>query len=114
MAREELAPSVVGGLLVSYRLKGELKASPSTEDGTASGCGGSGASLGALGRLEGDEDLAPRVFAMANSKKVVGGARWLELRWGSSGSGALTWLLFRTKERFFARQMMGLKLKFGI
>ena len=32
-------------------------------------------SLGALRRLEGDEDLAPRVFAMAISEKVAGGAR---------------------------------------
>ena len=53
----------------------------STGGGTTSGCGGSGmepwiwVSLGTLRRLEGDEDLAPRVFAMAISKKVAGGAR---------------------------------------
>ena len=31
-------------------------------------------SLGTLKRLEGDEDLAPRVLAIAISEKVVGGA----------------------------------------
>ena len=69
----------MGGLLVSYRLVGELKGAFSTEGGTTSGCGGSGmepctrVSLGALSQLEGDEDLALRVFAMAISKKVGGG-----------------------------------------
>ena len=65
MAREELAPGVVGGLLVSYRLVGEVRGASSIDGGTASGCEGSvmepstGVSLGALRRLEGDEDLAP-------------------------------------------------------
>ena len=81
MALEELAPGVVGGLLVSYRLEGELKGVSSTEGGTTSGCEGSvmepciGVALGALGRLEGDEVLAPRVFAMANSERLAEGAR---------------------------------------
>ena len=71
----------MGGLLVSYRLEGELRGTPFTEGGTASGCEGSvmepctGATLGALGRLEGDEVLAPRVFAMANSERLAEGAR---------------------------------------
>ena len=57
MAREELAPSVVGGLLVSYRLEGELRGAPSTEGRTASGYEGSimepctRATLGTLGDL---------------------------------------------------------------
>ena len=33
-----------------------------------------GVSLGTLRRLDGDEDLAPRVLAMALSEKVAGGA----------------------------------------
>ena len=110
LAREELAPGVVGGLLVSYRLKWELRGAPSTESGMASGCEGSimepctGATLGALGRPEGDEVLAPRVFAMADLKRFERGwpkmrAR-LGLRWKSSGNGALAWLLFCTKWRF--------------
>ena len=43
-------------------------------------------SLGTLRRLEGDEDLAPRVFAMAISKKVAGGARaaWAQIRGGGA------------------------------
>ena len=71
---------MVGGLLVSYRLEGELKGASSTEGGTTSGCEGSvmepctGAALGALGRLEGEEVLAPQVFSMADSEKVVEGA----------------------------------------
>ena len=81
MALEELAPGVVGGLLVSYHLEGELKGASSTEGGMASGCESSGVSLGAMGQLEGDEDLAPWVFAMVDSKKVVGGARvaWAQM-----------------------------------
>ena len=72
MAREELALGMVGGLLISYRLEGGLRGASSTEDETTSGCEGSvmepctGVSLGALRRFEGDEDLAPRVFAMAD------------------------------------------------
>ena len=72
MAREELALGMVGGLLISYRLEGGLRGASSTEDETTSGYEGSvmepctGVSLGALRRFEGDEDLAPRVFAMAD------------------------------------------------
>ena len=81
LAREELAPGVVGGLLVSYCLEGELKGPPSTEGETVSGCEGSvmepctGATLSALGRLEGDKVLVSWVFAMADLEKLVGGAR---------------------------------------
>ena len=81
MAREELDPGVVGGLLVSYRLEGRLRGAFSIEGETTSGCEGSvmepctGVFLGALRRLEGDEDLASRVFSMAISEKVAGGAR---------------------------------------
>ena len=42
LASEELALSVVGGLLVSYRLERGLKGASSTGGGTTSGCGGSG------------------------------------------------------------------------
>ena len=61
MAQEELAPGVVGGLLVSYRLEGGLKGASSTGGGTTSGCGGSGMEtlwtgvfLRSLRRLDGD------------------------------------------------------------
>ena len=82
----------------------------SIEGGTTSGCEGSvmepctGATLGLLGRPEGDEVLAPRVFAMDDSERFE--RRWPEvrvrlgLRWRSSENGALAWLLFRTKWRF--------------
>ena len=52
----------------------------STGGGMTSGRGGSGMvawtrlSLGILGRVDGDEDLAPRVLAMAILEKVAGGA----------------------------------------
>ena len=71
---------MVGGLIVSYRLVGEVRGAFSTDGGMASGCEGSvmepciRVSLGALRQLEGDEDLAPRVFAMADSEKVARGA----------------------------------------
>ena len=90
LAREELAPGAVGGLLVSYRLEWELKGASSTDGGMASGCEGpimepcTGVSLGALRRLEGDEDLAPRVFAMAASEKVAKGVRTTWAQMGSS------------------------------
>ena len=101
---------MVGGLLVSYRLEGELRGTPFTEGGTASGCEGSvmepctGATLDALRWPEGDEVLAPWVFAMDDSEMFERG--WpkvraqLGLRWRSCGNGALAWLLFRSKERF--------------
>ena len=53
---------------------------PSTGGGSTSGRGGSGVEpwigvyLGTRRRLDGDEDLAPRVLAMALSEKVAGGA----------------------------------------
>ena len=52
----------------------------STGGGTRRGRGGSevgpwtGVSLGILSRVNGDEDLAPRVLAMAVSAKTVGDA----------------------------------------
>ena len=55
LALEELTLGVVGGLLVSYRLEGELRGASSTEGERTSGCEGSvmelciGAFLGALG-----------------------------------------------------------------
>ena len=71
----------------------------STGCGTIGGRGGSGAaawteaSLGILRRADGDEDLAPRVLAIAVSE---GGRKWVRLaqaeergRW----EGALVWLL---------------------
>ena len=110
MAREDLAPRVVGGLLVSYHFEGELRGAPSTEGGTASGCEGSvmepciWATISALWRPEGNRVLAHRVLAMVDSERFERGwpkvrAR-LGLRWRSSRNGALAWLLFRTKGRF--------------
>ena len=115
MAREEPAPGVVGGLLVSCRLEGELKGASSTEGGMANGCEGSvmepctGASLGALGRPAGDEVLAPRGFAMADSEKVARGVRaaWgqMEVLWKwCSGLAPIAHQM-----EVFARQMVGLK-----
>ena len=63
----------------------------STGGGTTNGRGGSGMapwtgiSLRILRRVDGDEDLAPRVLAMTVSEKVVGGVRVTWLRWGSDG-----------------------------
>ena len=97
---------MVGGLLVSCRLVGELKGASSTGVGTTSGCGDSGmepctgVSLTALRQLEGDEDLAPMVFAMAISEKVARGARMAWTQMGVRWKGALAWLLFRTKGKF--------------
>ena len=97
---------MVGGLLVSYRLERRLRGASSTEGGTDSGCEGSvmepctGASLGALGRPEGDEVLAPRVFAMADSKKVARGVRAAWAQMGVLWKGVLAWVLFRTKGKF--------------
>ena len=86
MGRDELAPGVMGGLLVSYRLRGGLRGAPSIEGGMASGCEGSimesctGTTLGALWWPEGDGVLAPRVLAMADLEKVERG--WSEVRVG--------------------------------
>ena len=61
----------------------------STGGGTINGRGGSGMapwtgiSLRILRRVDGDEDLAPRVFAMAISEKVGGGAC---VAWAQMGS----------------------------
>ena len=106
MAREELDPGVVGGLLVSYRLEGRLRGASSIEGGTTSGCEGSvmepctGVFLGALRRLEGDEDLAPQALAMADSKKEAKGARAAWAQMGVLWKGVLAWVLFRTKGKF--------------
>ena len=68
----------------------------STGGGTTSGHGGSGMaawiglSLRILRRVDGKEDLAPRVLAMAVSEKVTGGARDLAQVEGSDGR--LLWL----------------------
>ena len=115
MAQEELAPSVVGGLLVSYRLGRELRGVSSTEGGTASGCGGSvmepctAATLGALGRLEGDEALAPRVFAMADSEKVAEGARAAQAQMGVLWKWCSILAAISHLRKVFAWQMTGLK-----
>ena len=64
---------------------------PSTGGGTTSGRGGSGMvawtglSLGILKRVNGNEDLTPRVLAMAVSEKVAGGAHGLAQVEGSDG-----------------------------
>ena len=76
----------------------------STGGETTGGRGGSGVvawtgvSLGILRRDDGDEDLAPRVLAMAVSEKAAGGARGLaQVEGGQMGgcSGlAPLWYLF--------------------
>ena len=86
MGREELALGVVGGLLVSFRLRGGLGGSPSTEGGMAGGYEGSvmesctGETLGALLRADRDGFLAPLVLAMADVKKLEKG--WPKVRGG--------------------------------
>ena len=86
LGQEELVPGVVGGLLVSYPLRGGLVGDLSTEGGTASGYEGSvlesctGTTLGALWWPEGDGVLAPSVLAMADVKKLENG--WSEVRVG--------------------------------
>ena len=110
LGREELAPSVVGGFLVLYRLREGLGGDPSTEGGKTSGCEGSvmesctRTTLGGLWRPEGDRVLAPCVLGMADLEKVERG--WPEVSVGiffrqrSFGNGALAWLNFRTKGGF--------------
>ena len=106
---------MVGGLLVSYHLEGEFRGASSTDGGTANGCEGSimepctGASLGALGRPEGDEVLAPRIFAMADSERVVGGARtaWAQMEVIWKWCYGLAPISHQME--IFARQMAGLK-----
>ena len=86
LGSEELAPDVVGGLLVSYHLRGGLDDAPSTEGGMAGGYEGSvmesctGETLGALLRADGDGVLVPLVWAMADVKKLKKG--WAEVRRG--------------------------------
>ena len=78
----------------------------STGGGTTSGRGGSGVepwtsvSLGALRRLNGDEDLAPRVLAMAILEKPTRGARGLGSDGGVRRKVALVWILFGTYLKF--------------
>ena len=57
-------------------------------------------SLGALRRLEGNEDLAHWVFAMAILKKGVGGTRTAWAQMGVRWKVALVWLLFGTYLKF--------------
>ena len=59
-----------------------------------------GVSLGTLRRLEGDEDLAPLVLAMAISEKVAGGACAAWAQMGVRWKVALVWHLFGTYETF--------------
>ena len=86
MGREELALGVVGGLLVSYHLRGGLGGASSTEGGIAGGYEGSvkesctGETLGALVWVNGDVVLASLVLAMADMKKLEKG--WSEVRGG--------------------------------
>ena len=109
---------MVGGLIVSYRLVGEVRGASSTNGGMASSCESSvmelctGVSLGALRRLEGDEDLAPWVFAMVDLEKVAGGARaaWAQMGGGSSEGCSGLGPISHQREV----QMTGLKMKFGI
>ena len=62
-----------------------------TRGRTTSGHGGSGMaawtglSLGILRRVDGDEDLAPRVLAIVISKNVAGGVHGLAQAEGSNG-----------------------------
>ena len=51
---------------------------------------------GSLRWLEGDEDIAPQVFAMAMSEKVAGGACVAWAQMGVRWKGDLAWLLFST------------------
>ena len=60
-----------------------------------------GVSCGALLRLDGDEDLAPRVLTMADSEDMGGGARGLGLdgreKMEGCSSLALLWHLFEVQ-----------------
>ena len=89
MGREELAPGVVGGLLISYHLRAGLGGAPSIEGGTKSGCEASvmesctRTTFGALLRAEGDGVLAPRVVAMADDSCPTGVCLvdWCSINW---------------------------------
>ena len=78
----------------------------STGGGTTSGRGDSdmeawtGVSLGTLRRVDGDEDLAPRVLAMAILEKPARGAHDLGSDGGVKRKVALVWLLFGTYLKF--------------
>ena len=79
----------------------------STGGGTTSGRGGSGMaawtglSFGILRRVDGDEDLAPRVLAMAILEKPTRGARGLGSDRGGQTKGcsglAPLWHLFEVQ-----------------
>ena len=78
----------------------------STGGGTTNGREGSGMaawaglSFGILRRVDGDEDLAPRVLAMAILEKPARGARGLGSDGGVRRKVALVWLLFGTYLKF--------------
>ena len=80
---------MVGGLLVSYHLKGELRGAPSIEGGMTGGCEGSvmesctRTTFGALLRASGDGVLAPRVVAMADDSCPTGVCLvdWCSINW---------------------------------
>ena len=109
---------MVGGFLVSYRLEGELNGASSTEVGTASGCEGlvmepyTGATLSALGRPEGDEVLAHRVFSMADLERFERGwpevhAAWAQTQVLWKWYFGLASILHQME--VFTRQMTGVK-----
>ena len=106
---------MVGGLLVSYCLEGELKGPPSTEGETVSGCEGSvmepctGATLSALGRLEGDEVLVSWVFAMADLEKVIRGAFAAWAQMGVLWKWCSVLAPISHLKKVFVGQMTGLK-----
>ena len=106
---------MVGGLLVSYHLEGELRGASSTEGGTTSGCEGSvmepctWATLDALGRLEGDEVLTPRVFAMADLEKVIRGAFAAWAQMGVLWKWCSVLAPISHLKKVFVGQMTGLK-----
>ena len=71
----------------------------STGGGTTRGCGGldmdpwTGASLGIFRRVDGDEDLAHRVLAMAGQRNGRRCVRLAEVEGRGRQEGALAWLL---------------------
>ena len=104
----------MGGLLVSYRLRGGLDDATSTEGGMTGGYEGlvmescKGETLGALVQADGDGVLAPLVLAMADVKKLekgVAGGAWgallqTEVLWNPLGDDALVWLNFALEGAF--------------
>ena len=108
--QEEPAPTMVSDLLVLKRLGGGLMGASSTRGEMTCGRRGSevepwiGVALGILRRVDGDEDLAPRVLAMAVLEKMAKGARGLLRRrrqtGGCSGLAPLgTFLKFKLPVR---------------